>query len=78
MLSPVNWVYSIRNRLVDRRAPRWLVERFSLKSPVSLGMFTMLDGVFQLFRRGALLKLVAEKPRVNNPPVHSANGLPTP
>jgi len=62
ILSPVNWVYSIRNRLVDRRAPRWLLERFSLKSPVSLGVFTMLDGCFQLFRRGALLKLVAQKP----------------
>jgi SAM-dependent methyltransferase len=62
-LSPVNWVYSIRNRLVDRRAPRWLVERFSLKSPASLGVFTMVDGVFQVFRRGALLKLVAQKPR---------------
>jgi SAM-dependent methyltransferase len=62
-LSPVNWVYSIRNRLVDRRAPRWLVERFSLKAPISLGVFTLLDGAFQIFRRGALLKLVAKKPR---------------
>jgi SAM-dependent methyltransferase len=60
---PVNWVYSIRNRLVDRRAPRWLVERFSLKAPVALGVFTMLDGALQLFHRGALLKLIAEKPR---------------
>jgi SAM-dependent methyltransferase len=60
-LSPVNWVYSIRNRLVDRRAPRWLVERFSLKAPVSLGVFTLLDGVFQTLGRGALLKLVAVK-----------------
>jgi SAM-dependent methyltransferase len=61
-LSPVNWVYSIRNRLVDRRAPRWLIERFSLKSPVSLGAFTLLDGLFQTVNRGALLKLVAQKP----------------
>jgi SAM-dependent methyltransferase len=61
-LSPVNWVYSVRNRLVDRQAPRWLVERFSLKSPVSLGTFTLVDGLFQAFNRGALLKLVAEKP----------------
>ena len=61
ILSPVNWVYSIRNRLVDRGAPRWLVERFSLKAPVSLGVGTILDGFFQLFRRGALLKLVARK-----------------
>jgi SAM-dependent methyltransferase len=61
-LSPVNWVYSIRNRLVDRHAPQWLVERFSLKSPVSLGAFTLLDGMLQSFDRGALLKLVAQKP----------------
>jgi SAM-dependent methyltransferase len=62
-LSPVNWVYSIRNRLVDRHAPRWLIERFSLKSPVSLGVFTVLDGILNTFGRGALLKLVARKPR---------------
>jgi SAM-dependent methyltransferase len=62
-LSPVNWVYSVRNRLVDRHAPEWLIDRFSLKSPVSLGAFTILDGLFQLFGRGALLKLEAMKPR---------------
>jgi SAM-dependent methyltransferase len=62
-LSPVNWVYSIRNRLTDRQAPPWLVNRFSLKSPISLGVFTMLDGIFHAFGRGALLKLVARKPR---------------
>jgi SAM-dependent methyltransferase len=62
-LSPVNWVYSIRNRLVDRQAPRWLVDRFSLKSPASLGAFTLLDGLFNAFGNGALLKLVAKKPR---------------
>jgi 2-polyprenyl-3-methyl-5-hydroxy-6-metoxy-1,4-benzoquinol methylase len=61
VLSPVNWVYSIRNWLVDRRAPSWLVNRFSLKSPVSLGAFTIVDGMFQVFGRGALLKLVARK-----------------
>ncbi len=63
-LSPVNWVYSIRNRLVDRHAPRWLVDRFSLKSPLSLAAFTLLDGAFKALGRGALLKLTAVKPRV--------------
>jgi SAM-dependent methyltransferase len=62
ILSPVNWVYSVRNRLVDRGYPRWLYERFSLKSPVALAAFTILDGCFQAFRRGALLKLIAQKP----------------
>jgi SAM-dependent methyltransferase len=61
-LSPVNWVYSLRNWLVDRRAPKWLIDRFSLKSPLSLGLFTLLDGAFQLFGHGSLLKLVASKP----------------
>jgi hypothetical protein len=51
--------------LVDRRAPRWLVNRFSLKSPLSLAAFTMMDGMFQLFRHGALLKLIAQKPLSN-------------
>lgn len=62
VLSPVNWVYSLRNRLVDRGYPRWMYERFSLKAPVALAAFTILDGCFQIFRRGALLKLVAQKP----------------
>ena len=61
ILSPVNWVYSIRNRLVDRGAPRWLIEQFSLKAPLSLAAFTIVDGIFQFFGRGALLKLVARK-----------------
>ncbi|MCC6493634.1 MAG: class I SAM-dependent methyltransferase [Pirellulales bacterium] len=64
VLSPVNWVYSIRNRLADRGYGRWIIERFSLKAPLALAAFTILDGCFQIFRRGALLKLVAEKPHV--------------
>lgn len=72
-LSPVNWVYSIRNRLVDRHAPRWLVDRFSLKSPVSLAAFTLLDGGFQMFRRGALLKMTAVKPRSSAPSAVNRN-----
>jgi cation diffusion facilitator CzcD-associated flavoprotein CzcO/SAM-dependent methyltransferase len=55
IVSPVNWVYSIHNYLVARRAPEWLVNRFTLKSPVSLGIFTMLDMVLQKVGRGALL-----------------------
>jgi 2-polyprenyl-3-methyl-5-hydroxy-6-metoxy-1,4-benzoquinol methylase len=62
LVSPVNWVYSIRNWLVARNGPRWLVERFSLRSPVSLGVFTVLDMVLQRAGRGALLNAVARKP----------------
>lgn len=60
-ISPVNWVYSIRNKLVDSDAPSWLVELFSLKTPLPLAIFTILDGIFQLFGRGALLRMVATK-----------------
>lgn len=62
IVSPVNWVYSIHNALVDRRAPRWLVARFTLKSPVSLGLFTMLDLILARFGRGALLNATFARP----------------
>lgn len=62
IVSPVNWVYSIHNALVDRRAPPWLIARFTLKSPVSLGVFTLLDMVFQRFGNGALLNAFFVKP----------------
>jgi 2-polyprenyl-3-methyl-5-hydroxy-6-metoxy-1,4-benzoquinol methylase len=63
IVSPVNWVYSIHNALVDRRAPRWLIDRFTLKSPVSLGFFTLLDSVLASFGKGALLNATFAKPR---------------
>lgn len=61
-VSPVNWVYSIRNRLADKNAPDWLVERFSLKSTVSLGIFTLFDMLHNLAGRGALLNAVLKRP----------------
>ena len=62
IVSPVNWVYSIHNLLVARRAPRWLVNRFTLESPLSLGVFTLLDVVLQTFGRGALLNAYFTRP----------------
>jgi len=62
IVSPVNWVYSIHNALVDWNAPRFLINRFTLKSIVSLSAFTMLDIVLQKFGRGALLRAVLQKP----------------
>jgi SAM-dependent methyltransferase len=62
IVSPVNWVYSIRNRLVDSRAPQWLTERFSLKAPIGLGIFTLVDSLFHLFRRGALMRMTVRRP----------------
>jgi SAM-dependent methyltransferase len=61
-VSPVNWVYSIRNRLADRQAPGWLVEQFSLKTPVTLGVFTVFDFLNNLAGRGAVLNAVFKRP----------------
>jgi ubiquinone/menaquinone biosynthesis C-methylase UbiE len=62
IVSPVNWVYSIRNALVDRQAPRWLIDQFSLSSTLSLGIFTLFDMVNQWLGRGALLRAVLKRP----------------
>jgi len=59
--SPVNWVYSIRNRLVDRGSPNWLVERFSLRAPVMLAYFTLLDALLCRVGKGCLLRAVLRK-----------------
>lgn len=61
-VSPVNWVYSVRNSLVDMRAPQWLVNRFSLESTGSLSVFTTFDMLHQLFGKGALLHAVLRRP----------------
>ncbi|MCY7376110.1 MAG: hypothetical protein LH472_09080, partial [Pyrinomonadaceae bacterium] len=61
-VSPVNWVYSIHNWLVDRNAPRFLINQFTLKSTVSLAAFTSLDVVLQKLGKGALLRTILRKP----------------
>jgi len=61
VMSPVNWVYSIRNKLVDSQSPAWLIEQFSLKAPVSLAAFTLLDTLFHLCDRGALIRLTVRR-----------------
>jgi 2-polyprenyl-3-methyl-5-hydroxy-6-metoxy-1,4-benzoquinol methylase len=62
-VSPVNWVYSIRNLLVDWGAPRWLYNRFSLQAPVTLALFTVVDRIMHLFGRGALLCAILQRPQ---------------
>jgi SAM-dependent methyltransferase len=62
VVSPVNWVYSIRNALVDWQAPSWLVERFSLRAPVALALFTAFDTLHQMAGRGALLRAILRRP----------------
>src|SRR5690606_6666334 len=55
-VSPVNWVYTCHNYLEGNNAPKWLTNRFTLKSTVSLSVFTLLDMILQKFKRGALLR----------------------
>lgn len=63
VVSPVNWVYSVRNTLDDFGAPAWLVRRFSLQAMGALTAFTLFDMVHNLFGRGALLRAVLRRPR---------------
>jgi SAM-dependent methyltransferase len=62
-VTPVNWVYSIHNALADKGAPQLLIDQFSLKSTISLSVFTSLDMVLQKLGRGGLLRAVLRKPR---------------
>ena len=62
LTSPVNWTYSVRNALADWGAPRRLVECFSLSSPAALAVFTIVDAAHNLFRRGALLQAILQRP----------------
>jgi 2-polyprenyl-3-methyl-5-hydroxy-6-metoxy-1,4-benzoquinol methylase len=62
IVSPVNWVYSIHNILADWKWPGWIVNRFTLKSTVSLAMFTLVDMVLQKTGRGAVLQATFTKP----------------
>jgi SAM-dependent methyltransferase len=61
-VSPVNWTYSVRNLIDDWGGPRWLVDRFSLSSPVALGAFTAFDWLQVLVGRGAILNAVLRRP----------------
>lgn len=72
-VSPVNWVYSIHNTLVDWNAPRFLINRFTLKSTVSLSAFTSLDIVLQKIGRGGLLLATLQKPKKILPTKHTNN-----
>jgi SAM-dependent methyltransferase len=62
IVSPVNWVYSIRNALVDYGAPRWLCERFSLNSVGSLALFTLFNSLERAVGNGALLCATLSRP----------------
>ena len=61
MVSPVNWVYSLRNALDDWGAPRPLVDWLSLESPIPLAAFTVFDWLHQRAGRAALLRAVLRR-----------------
>ncbi len=61
-VSPVNWVYSLRNLLLDWGAPGWIYNRFSLQSTVALAAFTLFDNGLRLLGRGALLRAILRRP----------------
>ncbi len=61
-VSPVNWVYSLRNWIDDWGGPRWLVNRFSLRSTLALGFFTLFDLPLSFIGRGAILHGLFRKP----------------
>lgn len=63
IVSPVNWVYSIRNLLLDWGAPPWLIQQFSLSSTLSLGVLTLFDMVQQALGHGALIRAVLRRPQ---------------
>jgi SAM-dependent methyltransferase len=62
VVTPVNWVYSIRNALVDLEAPSWLSNRFSLESPVALAIFTVFDIVCRSVGYGGLIRAALQRP----------------
>jgi SAM-dependent methyltransferase len=62
MVSPVNWTYTLHNYLADREAPGRLSDFFTLKSPVPLAGFTVVDSMMSALGRGALLRSVLRKP----------------
>jgi SAM-dependent methyltransferase len=74
VMSPVNWVYSVRNTLVDWRAPSWIVERFSLRSPVALAVFTLVDTAHQIAGSGALLRVVLRRPMIGSATNEATSG----
>ena len=53
LVTPAHWITSIRNRLMDRNASRWLVEQFNLRAISARAFFTLVD---LLVGQGGLLR----------------------
>ena len=62
IVSPVNWVYSVRNVLADLGVGDRTLRHLSLRSPVALAAGTVLDTLLSATGNGALLKAVFQRP----------------
>jgi len=62
ILSPVNWVYSLRNLAVDLGASDRVAAHLSLSAPVALAAGTVWDACWCAAGRGALLAADLERP----------------
>lgn len=61
-ISPLGWIDSLRNVLLDARAPSWLVERFARRAPALLAFFTLVDALGQAGGSGSLLLVTLQRP----------------
>lgn len=62
IVSPVNWIYSIHNRMVARKRPRWLINCFTLRASFTLAVFTVFDFMLGKFGKGGVLHATLHKP----------------
>jgi SAM-dependent methyltransferase len=61
-VSPFGWMFSIRNALLDARAPGWLVEPFGHGASVPRAFFTLLDTLGRRAGGASLLCVELERP----------------
>lgn len=61
-MSPVNWVYSMRNWIDDWGGPLWVVNRLSLESPIALAAGMLFDVGWTTLGMGAILHGSFRKP----------------
>lgn len=61
--TPVHWITSLRNLLVDWKAPPWCLRGFARISPLAYGLFRILDSLLEGAGQGALIEAVVRRPR---------------
>ncbi len=61
-VSPFGWIDSIRNALIDARAPNWLVGRFTHDAPALLALFTVIDALGAVVGDASVLCVTLQRP----------------